>query len=311
MGNNEANRHNERNQNGISAWLSIMCVQFEGELAVLNRVVGAFVRAILVVVMIVTPSVMLPSVTSDAAQVVALVALFAAALTFFEYVSVSPGLIEFRDAPPFNRLRFLFLFITIFFLSILCRGTYEPTIISEFVRSVGGLIGYVMDFSFSPVHLMVASLPADTPLEQVQLVRISAGFSYLTSLIALAVFMLVLKRGSWPSRTGSFNVWINLPTFDPTAGGDVVSRLKRDASVNIILGFTLPFVMPHIMQSASSLFGSMYAGNYQSMIWVVAAWAFLPSSLFMRGIAMNRVADMIAGKRRQAYAEADMDQLPA
>ena len=27
---------------------------------------------------------------------------------------------------------------------------------------------------------------------------------------------------------GSFNVWINLPTFDPTTGGDVVERLERD-----------------------------------------------------------------------------------
>jgi hypothetical protein len=288
-----------------------MCVQFERELAVLNRVVGAFVRAILVVLMIVTPSMMLPHTGSDSAQVVALVALFAAALTFFEYVAVSPGLIEFRDAPPFNRIRFLFLFITIFFLSVICRGLYAPTIVSEFLRSVGGLIGYVMDFQYSPVRLMLASLPADASAQNIEFVRIAAGFSYLTSLIALAVFMLVLQRDAWPARHGSFNVWINLPTFDPTAGGDVVARLKRDARVNIILGFALPFIIPSVIHSASSLFDTMASNNYQSMIWIVASWAFLPASLFMRGIAMHRVALMIAGKRRQTYIDADMEHIPA
>jgi hypothetical protein len=36
----------------------------------------------------------------------------------------------------------------------------------------------------------------------------------------------------------------------------------------------------------------------QTLIWTVAAWSFLPASLFMRGIAMHRVADMIREKRR-------------
>lgn len=292
-------------------WHRITHGQFEGKWAVINRVVGAFVRSILVVALIVMPSVLLPNVSSDSAQVVALVALFGAALTFFEYTSAYPGLVEFRDAPPFNRVRFLSLFVTIFFLTIICRGIYAPTIVSEFVTVVGGLIGYVLDFPFSPVRLMVQALPENTAEYHINLMRVSAGVSYLTSLVSLTIFVLLLQRGRWPSKTGSFNVWINLPTFDPTAGGDVVSRLKRDARINIILGFALPFIIPAVVQSASSLFGAMAVGNYQSMIWTVAAWAFLPSSLFMRGIAMGRVANMIAGKRRQTYAAADLEHMPA
>ena len=40
----------------------------------------------------------------------------------------------------------------------------------------------------------------------------------------------------------------------------------------------------------------------------MAGWAFLPASLFMRGVAMGRIASMIAEKRRQntVAAEADM-----
>ncbi|MDJ1018121.1 MAG: hypothetical protein QNJ35_16545, partial [Paracoccaceae bacterium] len=69
----------------------------------ISRLAGAFLRALCVVLLIATPSLILPGFNADTAQVVALVALFGASLTFFEYASSYPGLVEFRDAPPFNR----------------------------------------------------------------------------------------------------------------------------------------------------------------------------------------------------------------
>ncbi len=277
----------------------------------IHRVLGALVRAVLVVVMISMPSVLLPTTTNDAAQVVALVAIFGAALTFFEYVSVYPGLVEFRDARPFNRIRFGALCVTVFLLTMILRGTHTPTVVTDFITAIGALIGYVLDFPYSPVRLMINTLPAGSGLQEVELMREVAGMSYLISLLSLSLFMIVLKLGHWPSRYGSFNVWINLPTFDPTAGGDVVERLRRDARVNAIIGFVLPFLVPAVINSASDLFGGLTATNDQSLIWTVAAWAFLPSSLFMRGIAMGRVAEMIAQKRRQAYATFDMEHAHA
>ncbi|MEL7343593.1 MAG: hypothetical protein AAFN59_01880, partial [Pseudomonadota bacterium] len=67
------------------------------------RLAGALLRAFLVVLMISTPSLLLPGTTTDGAQIITLVAIFAAMLTIFEYASSYPGLVEFRDAPPFNR----------------------------------------------------------------------------------------------------------------------------------------------------------------------------------------------------------------
>ncbi|WP_417250340.1 hypothetical protein [Celeribacter sp.] len=285
--------------------------QFEGKWAVLYRVLGAAIRAILVVALIVMPSVLLPTVSGDGGQVIALVAMFAAALTFFEYVSAYPGLVEFRDAPPFNRIRFGSLFISILLLTVICRGINEPTVVSELVTSIGGLIGYVMDFPYSPVRLIVLALPYGTPPEMIALMRVAAGMSYLISLLSLCYFYVALRVGNWPSKNGLFNVWVNLPTFDPTAGGDVVARLTRDARINIVLGFLLPFVIPAVLHSATNIFGRFTVENYQSLIWTVAAWAFLPSSLFMRGIAMGRVADMISNKRRRTYADTDIDHQPA
>ncbi len=286
-----------------------LSVWIEDKGAVISRMTGAIVRALLVVVLVSIPSVLLPGVTSDSAQVVALIAIFAAALTIFEYASTYPSLVEFRDAPPFNRVRFVSLFITVFLLTIVLRGTVEPTTLTRFVTAVGNLIGEAIDFPYSPVRLVVLMLPENTTVEHMLLVRIAAGLSYLISLITLAVFLILIRIKGWPTGEKPFNVWVNMPTFDPTVGGDVVDRLIRDARLNIILGFLLPFLIPATVKAASSVFVPFTLDSPQTLVWTMSAWAFLPASLFMRGIAMGRIADMIREKRRQQSGEFDEDGL--
>lgn len=264
------------------------------------RLTGAVLRAVLVVMVIATPALMLPGTTDDVAQIITLVALFAAALTIFEYASSYPGLVEFRDAPPFNRIRYLSLFVTVFLLATMARGQVEPTNLTILVEAIGRIIGNAIDFPYSPVRLVVLMLPEDATLAQIDLVRASAGLAYLISLVTLALFLIVQRLIRWPLGSGSFNVWVNLPTFDPTAGGDVVERLARDARFNIALGFLLPFVTPAVVNAAASLFGAVSLDNPHTLIWTVAAWAFLPASLFMRGIAMGRISVMIREKRKRA-----------
>ena len=125
----------------------------------ISRLSGAVVRAMLVVLLIATPSLLLPGVSADGKEIVALIAIFGAALTIFEYASTYPGLVEFRDAPPFNRIRFISLFATVFLVSLISRGNVESTTLTQFVQAVGGLIGYAIDFPYSPVRLVVLMLP--------------------------------------------------------------------------------------------------------------------------------------------------------
>ncbi len=257
----------------------------------------------LVAVLVATPSLLLPAVSSDTSQIVVLVGMACAVLTFVEYASVYPSLVEFRDAPPFNRIRFLSLFLTVFLLSVLARGMVVPNGLTLFMQAVGALIGYALDFPYSPVRLVLLSLPDTATAAQIGQIRAASGMAYLIGLLAITFFYLILKLHNWPSQSGAFNVWINLPTFDPTAGGDVVDRLKRDARVNLALGFLLPFMIPAIGKAAAELFGNAMINEPQTMIWMVSLWAFLPLSLFMRGIAMSRVADMILQMRRRTTAD--------
>lgn len=264
----------------------------------ISQITGAFVRGVLVMLLIATPSLMVPGVSTDTSQIVALVALFAAALTFFEYASVYPGLVEFRDAPPFNRIRFLSLFATVLLLSAIARGQVEPTTLTMFINELGKNLGLAIDVPYSPVRLVVLMLPDGLNDQHVLLVRTAAGISYVISLLTLVFFVLTMRLIGWPSRMGSFNVWINLPTFDPTTGGDVVDRLNRDSRFNIALGFLLPFLIPAVLKLAALSFAPITLESPHTLIWTMTAWAFLPASLFMRGIAMGRIARMIADKRR-------------
>jgi hypothetical protein len=270
--------------------------------SVFQRLTGALIRAILVIIVIATPALMLPGVSSDATQVVALVAIFSAVLTFFEYASTYPGLIEFRDAPPFNRIRYVSLLATVFLLSVAALADTEHATLTDFVQVLGAALAHTIDFPYSPVRLLVLILPEDSSAAHVEQVRTAAGIAYMISLITLGYFVIILRTMGWPKSAGGFNVWINLPTFDPTAGGDVVNRLRRDALLNAALGFLLPFIIPAALKMVSATFEPVTFASTQTMIWSVSAWAFLPASLFMRGIAMNRIASMIEEKRRMNTA---------
>ena len=267
---------------------------------VISRLAGAALRAFFVILLIAAPSLILPGTTTDVSQIVTLVALFGAALTFFEYSSTYPGLVEFRDAPPFNRIRFASLFVTVILLSLLVLDSVTPGFLTNGVTALGATIGQAIDFPYSPVRLVVLMLPADAEVAHVHMVRNAAGIAYLISLLTLFFFIVFQRLRQWPLQHGSFNVWVNLPTFDPTAGGDVVDRLERDARFNIALGFLLPFLTPAVIKSATSLFGAVSLDSPQTLIWTVAAWAFLPASLFMRGIAMGRIASLITQKRKMS-----------
>jgi hypothetical protein len=273
---------------------------------VFERIVGALVRALMVGLMVTLPASLLPALPPDTAQIVVLFAIFGSLLTFIEYSARYPGLVEFRYAPPYNRVRFLSLATTVLLLSLMMRGQWAATPITEFVAALGGLMGQWLDFPFSPLRLLLLTLPVSATLGEVAMMRAAAGLSAAVALLTLGLFALSMWRTQWPAQHAAFNIWVNLPTFDPTAGGDVVARLERDGRTNFILGILLPVVTPALVLAAGSVLTPLSQAGAQTQIWVVAAWAFLPACLLMRGMALNRIARMIRARRDVAAAGAGL-----
>ena len=256
--------------------------------------VAAGARAFLVALLVATPALLMPGTRAETTQMIALIGLVAAILTLVEYLADAPSLIEFRSAPPFNRIRFFSLALTVILLTLICRGSVLPTPLTDGLIAFGRMIGEAMDFPFSPVHLMLLAVPGETVVEEI---RPLAGLAYVISLVTIL---------DWPLGRGAFNFWINLPLYDPTAGGDILRRLRRDSHVNVALGFLLPFLIPALLKAAGVHATSLSWAEPQTLIWTMSAWAFLPASLIMRGVALIRIADLIEEKRRRAYAQADL-----
>lgn len=298
---NEANRHNRRNQVGTRARRRIAAGQFEGKRAVISQVVSALLRAFWVALLVATPALLLPTDAPDTAQIVVVIALLASLLTFMEYYGRYPSIVEFRFAAPFNRLKFVALAISIVTLSLISRGKTDPNSVTVLLTQLGDGLGRAIDFPYSPVRLVVLMLPANADSELIGDVRTAAGISYMVSLGMMFAFLTCVRLLNWPVRKGTFNVWVNLPLFDPTRGGDVVERLKRDAGVNIVLGALLPFIIPTAVKAASDIIDPISVANPQTLVWTMTAWAFLPASMLIRGVALSRVAELIEAKRRRVY----------
>ncbi|MEM9757127.1 MAG: hypothetical protein AAF914_14080 [Pseudomonadota bacterium] len=268
----------------------------------ISQVAGAAVRAVVVMVVIATPSLLIPGTHPETTQIVTLIALFAAALIYSEYAGTYPGLIEFRDAPPFNRVRIISVFVTLFLLSIVVSGGSTTSTLTLVVNAAGFVVGRALEFPYSPLTLVLDGLGEDVTTAARVKIQIMAGLAALVGLLTLAIFAILIRMHHWPSRDQAFNVWINLPTFDPTTGGDVVSRLTRDSRINIGLGFVMPFILPAVFGFGMKHLGVTVLNHPQTLVWAVMLWFFLPISLFMRGMAMARIADMIEARRRRLTA---------
>ena len=272
----------------------------------LSKFVGAFLRAAIVVLVVSMPSLVLTGTTPEGAELVVLLALVLAAFTAIEYSSSYPALIEFRDAPPFNRLRLLSLTLILFVLSMVASGVHDSSLVLV-LNAIGLLFGQVLEYPGSPLAAVIHHLPTQSPFMTPVQVKVMAGLAIFITLSALSIFAILLRTQKWPDPGRAFNVWINLSTFDPTAGGDVINRLIRDARVNAILGFTITFILPTAGLMISDHLGIRILTSSHGLVWGIALWMFLPLSLFMRALAMARIAAMIRVHRARLTAGINMD----
>ena len=260
-------------------------------------------RAALVVATVVVPLMLVPAAAPHAAEAVVLAALLAGLFTIAEYGARGPGLVEFRDAPPYNRIRLGILAATVLAVSIALGA---PSVLTDLLAALGAALAATVDVMGSPLRVLVGTVPDGVPPETLHDIRVAAGLAWALAALGVGVFVLALRLTAWPGRTeGRINLWVNLPTFDPSAPGDVVGRLRRDGVVNLALGAALPYVAPPLAAAIGAAHGVSVVGNDLLLVWVVALWAFLPVSLVLRGIALRRLATAIAAQRaaEQAVSE--------
>ena len=148
-----------------------------GNRASMSHVAQSFLRGLLVVAFVLLPAMLLPGISQDVAQAATLIALISGAVVMAEYAAAYPGLIEFRDAKPYNRLRFGMLVAVVLVLAVLQRGVTagDPGVLGAVALWLAG----AFDFSFSPIRLLVLSLPQGLPVEHLLNVMASAALAFV------------------------------------------------------------------------------------------------------------------------------------
>jgi len=270
-----------------------------GDVKSRSHVPGPALLPLLVVVLVILPAMVVPATAPETAQSILLLAVFAGGIVFAEYASDYPGLIEFRFAAPFNRTRFALVAVLAVMLSLLLRNSVEPGTIGGLALRIAAVCGAAMDFSLSPVRLLLSALPDGLPESHLLMVRDGAAMAFVLALTTVAGFVTAIRLNAWPMGSGPFNVWLNLPTFDPTAGNDVVLRLQRHARINILLGMLMPFLLAGAVIASAMLIRPLSLVSPMGYVWGITVWAYLPASMIMRGVAMARVARMIRASRRR------------
>ena len=269
----------------------------------LERFSKALLRALAMAFTVITPALLLPWTDVTTSQFAVFMALVAGVFTFSEYHAESPSLISFRDAAPFNRIRFIALLVMVLGVALILRDDLAPTTLSRVMTAFGTVAAKLLDFPYSPVRLLSALAPDG---EGPRLAR-AGGLCYLVGIMAILALSLVMRLSVWPARRGVFNIWVNLPLFgfalfDNGRQSDLRLRFLWEARVNLILGILLPFCLPVAVQWGTAGAGLPAFNVPHMMVWWVALWAFVPAGLVMRGIALWRLSQMIAEQRKRALA---------
>lgn len=264
---------------------------------VLGRFLGALFRAFLVLVVVAAPAFLLPGISTAAQEISIIVGAIGGAFTLFEYASSHPGLIDFRFAPPYNRMRFLTFAILIAALIFVCRASAGADPFGANVLAFADNMQAIVDVPLSPVNIAIALIGEGGSDAFRTLLGRAASVSFVIAFVAFLFFAMMLWLFRWPVGRDSFNLWVNLPTFEPSSGRDVERRLYRDGFANILVGIGLPFMIPVIASRSGGWFDPSVLQNYQPLIWGCAVWAFLPASLIIRGAALLKLGWLVKRAR--------------
>lgn len=255
------------------------------------RFVGAVIRALILAVVIAAPSFILPDIPDVARELSMIIGAIIAAFALFEYASKSPGFVDFRFAPPYNRFRVGILAGLAIGLSLLVRASISGN--ADILELADWTLTYTITPN-SPVDFALAKIVDFETASSAELLTRMFSAAFAISVGLTAIMSLLLWVFKWPFGRTTFNLWANLPTFAPAEVSLTGRRLRRDGRLNVLLSIILFYIIPFAFPLVQDKLGPDLFGNSHSLVWVVTAWAFLPSLMFIRGICLIKVARILS-----------------
>ena len=257
----------------------------------MTRFVGALIRALILAVIIAAPSFILPDIPNVARELTLIIGGIIAAFALFEYASKSPGFVDFRFAPPYNRFRVGILAGLAIGLAILVRAAITGNL--EILAFADLTIPYTITPN-SPVDFALAKTADFTTGSSTELLTRVFSSAFTISVGLTFVMSLLLWVFKWPFGRTTFNLWANLPTFAPAEVSLTGRRLRRDGWINVIFSIALFYITPFAFPLIQDKLGPDLFGNSHSLVWVATVWAFLPSLMFIRGVSLIKISRILS-----------------
>jgi len=258
---------------------------------VITQAIGAIIRAVILGIVIVSPAYILPDIPNVDRELSLIIAAIIAAFVLFEYGSKSPGFVDFRFAPPYNRFRVGILAALAIGLSLVGRA---------FVDGGNGLLELAersMAYTItpnSPVEFALAKIASFETASGERLLALMFSSAFAIGVGLMLSMSLLLWIFKWPFGRSEFNLWVNLPTFAPAEVALTGRRLRRDGWLNILLGFGMFYAVPFAFPVLQNRLGPDMFGNLHSLVWITTVWAFLPAMLFIRGVSVIKISRILA-----------------
>ncbi len=250
----------------------------------------------MVAVIIAAPSYLVPDATRSTQEISLIIGGLVAVFVLFEYGAAQPGVIDFRFAPPYNRARVAVFTVVLVLVTFYTRAlANEDPFSPELIQFADRLVA-MANFNFSPVALAADSLaPEDADLAQ--RIRGAAALTLFAAGAGALLFIVILWLFKWPTGRKNFNLWANLPTFNPNSKKPVDRRLANTAWLNILAGLALPFIARAAAARADGLLDASVFQRDLPLIWASALWATGSALLVLRGAALLKVARLVARAR--------------
>ena len=255
------------------------------------RLFGAIIRGLWVVIVVTIPALLLPSVSQEAVEFSLIIGGIIGVFTIFEYGSNTPGFVDFRFAPPYNRFRAFTIGMQVVCLTLVARSV-ELGLNDSAILDWAQQAAVFLDFEFSPVAMAIDAALMNAQFSDTTAILLvyTITTSFVIGVGMTILFAMLLWLFSWPRDRENFNLWKNLPTFQPTDDTSTPKRLRRDAYFNIVLGIVLIYTLPLIPTYGFDWLTVDLFENNQAMVWATTLWVFISTSVLARALAMLKIA---------------------
>tara|TARA_R110000751_G_scaffold14828_8_gene47999 strand:- start:2299 stop:3156 length:858 start_codon:yes stop_codon:yes gene_type:complete len=206
-----------------------------------------------------------------------------------EYGARTPALVDFRFAPPINRLRFALAALTLLATTACVAFADAPGPLGATFAGFGA----AMDFPFSPVGMAAdiftrASAPAPDPA-----VEYAAATAFCVALTCTLAFGAVIRFGPWPRAEQRMNLLVNLPTLDVDRGDRGAARLRLLGAQVLVTAAGALFAMLVVGGFAVSLLAPGVEISPLALVWSATLWAGAPGAMALRGVALLKLASRL------------------